>query len=188
MICKKCGNYTQGEPKFCPFCGTPNNSGAQNTGNPSNANGSFSDSGNGQQYHYETQANSGYNQSFSNGNEVWSAPIKRRSVALCIILSLVTCGIYTFYWLYCLVNDLKTASKSVSEPDGGTVLLLSLVTCGIYELIWFYKAGEQVGKIKYGATGRSSSDGWLYLLLAILTTGLVPLALIQNELNQVATC
>ncbi len=173
MICKKCGNYTQGEPKFCPFCGTPN----ENT--------PASNSGSNQQYHYDPQPNMGGTPPFSNG--VWSAPIQKRSVALCIILTLVTCGIYGIYWMYCVVNDLKIASKTSDTPDGGIVLLLSIVTCGIYELIWFYKAGEQVSKIKFGAGQNSSSDGWLYILLALLTSGIVPLALIQNELNQVAT-
>ncbi len=173
MICKKCGNYTQGEPKFCPFCGTPNE------------NNTEANSDSQQQYHYDAQQNAGGFPPFSGGG--YSAPIPSRSIPLCIILSFLTCGFYTLYWLYCVVNDLKAASNSPTEPDGGTVLLLSIVTCGIYELIWFYKAGEQVSKIKYNAGRGASSDGWLYLLLAIFSSGLVPLALIQNELNQVST-
>lgn len=173
MICKNCGNYTQGEPKFCPFCGTPNEN------NPN------SNSDSQQQYHYDAQQNAGSYSPFSGGGR--SASIPYRSIALCVILSLLTCGFYALYWLYCVVNDLRDASNSSTEPDGGTVLLLSILTCGIYQLIWFYRAGEQVSEVKYNAGRGASSDGWLYLLLAILSSGLIPLALIQNELNRVST-
>ena len=27
---------------------------------------------------------------------------QNRSVAMCIVLSLVTCGIYALYWMYCI--------------------------------------------------------------------------------------
>lgn len=37
--------------------------------------------------------------------------IKRRNIALCIILSLVTCGIYGIYWFVCLTEDTKTAAN-----------------------------------------------------------------------------
>ena len=31
--------------------------------------------------------------------------VKERNIVMCIILSIVTCGIYGFYWLVCLQDD-----------------------------------------------------------------------------------
>lgn len=31
--------------------------------------------------------------------------IQSRSIPLCIILSIITCGIYGLYWLVCLANE-----------------------------------------------------------------------------------
>lgn len=55
---------------------------------------------------------------------------------MCIILSLITCGIYGIYWEYCIVQDSNTASNEPYATSGGMVILLSIVTCGIYGLYW----------------------------------------------------
>ena len=117
----------------------------------------------------------------------YRAPIPVRSIPLAIVLSIITCGIYGLYWVYCVVTDLNTASGEVDDMSGGLVILLSIVTCGIYMLYWFYKAGGKVNKIQY-LDGRSqdSSLGILYLLLTFFGLSIVTLALIQSELNKVA--
>ena len=62
--------------------------------------------------------------------------VKNRNIALCIILSLVTCGIYGLYWFVCLTDDTNTIS---GEPgtSGVVALVLTIVTCGIYGIYWF---------------------------------------------------
>lgn len=35
---------------------------------------------------------------------------KKRNIAVAILLSFLTCGLYAIYWEICLVNDLKKAS------------------------------------------------------------------------------
>lgn len=77
----------------------------------------------------------------------YRVPVKNRNIALCIVLSIITCGIY-----------------------------------------WMYKAGEKVAYIKQRNTGEvDSSSSVLYLILGILNFGIVVYALIQSELNKVAT-
>ncbi len=56
--------------------------------------------------------------------------VKERNIAVCIILSLVTCGIYMIYWFICLTDEANNASNSTGT-SGGMAFLLSLVTCGI---------------------------------------------------------
>ena len=41
--------------------------------------------------------------------------VEQRNVALCVILTIVTCGIYGIYWLICLVNDLNYATGMCSR-------------------------------------------------------------------------
>ncbi|MFR0865774.1 MAG: DUF4234 domain-containing protein [Eubacterium sp.] len=69
--------------------------------------------------------------------------VKNRNIALCIILSLVTCGIYGLYWFVCLTDDTNTIS---GEPgtSGVVALVLTIVTCGIYGFYWAYKCGDKI--------------------------------------------
>lgn len=118
----------------------------------------------------------------------YRAPIRRRNVGIAILLSLLTCGLYSLYWFICLVNDLNTASGRPQDPSGAMVFLLSLLTCGIYSLFWIYTAGEKISKIKRKSGAPDSNQALLYLLLWLIgfCGALVDLAIIQSELNQVA--
>ena len=49
--------------------------------------------------------------------------IERRNIAVCIVLTLVTCGIYGIYWIVCLTNDVNTVSGDVNGTSGGMVTL-----------------------------------------------------------------
>lgn len=111
--------------------------------------------------------------------------IKQRNIAVCIILSIVTCGIYGLYWFVCLTDDVNTAAEE-QGTTGAVALLLSIVTCGIYGLYWAYKMGEKVDLIKSRNGMQTSNSGIMYLILNFIGLSIVTWALIQNELNQVA--
>ena len=118
----------------------------------------------------------------------YRAPIPRRSIGLAIVLSIVTCGIYGLYWLYCIVADLNTAVGEPEDTSGAMVILLSIVTCNIYLLYWYYKAAGKVNRLhQIKGENEDSSLGILYLLLSIFGFSIVNMALIQNELNQVSS-
>ena len=73
-----------------------------------------------------------------NQNNTPQAPvIKKRNIAVCIILSIVTCGIYGLYWLYQLTEDTNALTGDANATSGGMVILLSIVTCSIY--LWYSK-------------------------------------------------
>ncbi len=107
-----------------------------------------------------------------------------RNIVLCIIFSLITCGIYTIYWYVCLANDVNTVS-GMPDTSGGVVLLLTILTCGIYGFFWAYRCGEKIDMAKRNRGFASSNSGVLYLLLYIVG-GLITFALIQHEVNQLA--
>ena len=112
--------------------------------------------------------------------------IERRNIAVCIVLTLVTCGIYGIYWIVCLTNDVNTVSGDVNGTSGGMVVLLTIVTCGIYGIYWAYKQGEKLDFTKNNRGIPSSNSGVLYLILQIFRFGIIAYALMQNELNKLA--
>jgi hypothetical protein len=112
--------------------------------------------------------------------------IQRRSVATCIVLSIITCGIYALYWLYCLANDVNTVTRDPNALNGGMVLLLSIVTCSIYLLYWMYVSGQKIDQVKASRGIPSGSTGILYLLLTFFGLGIIAYALMQDELNKLA--
>ena len=112
--------------------------------------------------------------------------IESRNIAVCIVLTLVTCGIYGIYWIVCLTNDVNTVSGDVNGTSGGMVVLLTIVTCGIYGIYWAYKQGEKLDFTKNNRGIPSSNSGVLYLILQIFGFGIIAYALMQNELNKLA--
>ena len=112
--------------------------------------------------------------------------IQNRNIALSIILTFVTCGIYGIYWMYTLAEDLNKASGA-NDTSGGMVILLTIITCGIYGWFWIYKAGE---KIRIAQSNRNfsyiSDQGAIYLLLSVFGLSIISYALIQSELNKIA--
>ncbi len=105
--------------------------------------------------------------------------VKRREIALCIVFTIITCGIYGLYWIGKVQDDSLYVSQE-SGTTGGMVVLLSIVTCGIYYLYWMYNLGKRIDKITESPNGSSNI---IYLILAICGLGIVSLCLAQNELN-----
>ena len=112
--------------------------------------------------------------------------IQRKSVGLCIVLSIVTCGIYSLYWLYCMAEDVNLVTARPSAPSGGLVLVLTIVTCNIYGLYWIYRAGDDLDRQRVNQGQMPGHLGILYLLLAVLGFSIISFALLQSEINEYA--
>ena len=108
--------------------------------------------------------------------------MKQRNIALCIIFSILTCGIYELYWYVCLTDETNTAANEAGT-SGIMALVFTLVTCGIYGLYWAYRCGEKIDQAKLSRGQNASNGGILYLILYIFG-GIISLALIQHELNK----
>jgi len=106
--------------------------------------------------------------------------MKNRSIAVAIILTLITCGIYGIYWIAVVNNDINTITGHPEDTSGGMVVLLSIVTCGIYALYWNYKMGAKIDEMN----GGSSSNAIVFLLLSIFGLSIVGIALMQDFVNK----
>lgn len=111
--------------------------------------------------------------------------MESRSIAVAIILTIITCGIYGLYWMYTIARgfDENPTHARVGTSPGVTVLLF-IITGGIYGIYAYYKWGQASAEI--GARyGRSDGDkAILYLLLAIFGLSLINDALIQSDFNE----
>lgn len=113
--------------------------------------------------------------------------IQKRSIGMCIVLSIITCGIYGLYWLVVLTDDTnRMLEDAQNETSGGMALLFTIITCNIYGLYWMYKQGEKIDRIKTARGIPSSNTGILYLILSFFGLSIISYALMQNELNNLA--
>ena len=111
--------------------------------------------------------------------------IKERNIVTCIILSIVTCGIYGLYWFITLTDD---ASRANDDPSftGVKAFLFTILTCGIYSIYWNYKIGKEMYEANQKRGIQTSDNSVLYLVLGIFGFGIVTYCLVQNELNTIA--
>ena len=96
-----------------------------------------------------------------------------------ILLSIITCGIYSYYFLYKMAHDVNIACEGDGEQTAGLVafILLSFVTCGIYAWIWYYQLGNRLASNanRYGMTFQENGTTVLmWLLFGSLLCGIGP--------------
>ncbi len=105
--------------------------------------------------------------------------LKRREVLNVVLLSLVTCGIYSIYWLIVTTDDLNAMEDNPSNTSGLVCFLLSLVTCGIYTFFWYYRMGQRISRLN-----GNESLPLIGVLCALLSVGIVSQAIYQDEINK----
>lgn len=192
-FCHKCGSQCEDGAKFCKQCGAAlvveNNDQNDNTYSaPQNEYSEYSAPQN--EYNEYSAPNNDYNTSQNNYGGVNGQTggiinsnypgIENRNIAVAIILSIVTCGIYSIYWMFKMNDEMNQLAGDYQAPSGGMVVLLTLVTCGIYGWYWLYKMGEKCDQVK----GMNGSSGVLYLILGIVGLSIISYCLIQDTINK----
>ena len=111
--------------------------------------------------------------------------VKERNIVLCVVLSLLTCGIYGLIWFVELTDD---AGRTSDDPtlSGGKALLFTIVTCGIYGIYWNYKMGKAIYDAGVKKNVSVSDNSILYLILSIIGLCIVNYCLMQSDLNKFA--
>ena len=158
MFCSNCGTQINDGEKFCPNCGAPVHAEAQNVNQDffqSTSNESANDeikgfsADNASTFNGAGSTNSSNTSGFGN---TYSAPYgfiplrTDRSLVVYILLTLVTCGIYSWVFIYQLIQDVNIACEGDGEETMNFWLffLLSLVTCGIFAYVWYYQLGNRL--------------------------------------------
>lgn len=148
MICTKCGYTQEDATDFCPKCGSPMQENAQQTNYNQQMNYS-------QQYGYNQQ--NGYNQQYGYNQQNGYGqpggysfpPIRQKNIALCVVLSIVTCGIYLIYWMYKAgekVAIIRRANGMQADSSTGVLyLVLSIFGLAIVSYCLIQNELNQVG-------------------------------------------
>ena len=72
------------------------------------------------------------------------------------MLSIITCGIYSYYFIYKIAKDVNVACDGDGQNTSGLAafILLSIITCGIYTWFWYYNLGNRLAANapRYGMT------------------------------------
>ncbi len=102
-----------------------------------------------------------------------------RSIWVYILLSIVTCGIYPYFFIHSLANDVNDLCRGDGENTSGilTFILLGFVTCGIYRVIWWYKLANrlQANGPRYNVPIQENGTTYImWLLFGALLCGIGP--------------
>lgn len=102
-----------------------------------------------------------------------------RSLIAYILLNLITCGIYGWYFLYALARDVNVVCAGDGKTTAGLVklILLSFITCGIYSFFWYYNLGNRLSANapRYGLNFQENGTTvLLWMVLGSMLCGIGP--------------
>lgn len=136
MFCSHCGTRIPDNAAFCPQCGSPTVAAQQQTQQTQ------------QQYYAASSAPQASQQtSWQPPVPAYGAPIAAdRNLFMWALLTFVTCGIYHWYFVYRLAQDMNALCEGDGEETPGLLvfIVLSLCTCGFYSYWWEYKIGNRL--------------------------------------------
>lgn len=112
--------------------------------------------------------------------------VEQRNVAVAIVLTIVTCGIYGLIWFVKITDEINILAQTPGETSGGMALVYTILTCGIYSYFWMYKMGEKLDNISLSRGMATQSRGIVYLVLSFVGLGIVSYALMQDSMNKLA--
>ena len=105
------------------------------------------------------------------------------NIAVGILLTLITCGIYGLFWQYKQITALNYFLGR-HEYDFWMWFLLSIITCGIFAIYYEYKMAGSINDVKLAnSRGVDPNLPLICLFLSIFGLGIVSLAIQQNEIN-----
>lgn len=104
----------------------------------------------------------------------------RRNVGSCIILTIMTGGIFGIIWLVKICKDLGRLHGD-ENPVGSEVLLFLLVP--FYSVYWGYDKGKQMFEDSQKRGGNLTDRKYIYLFMNLMFMQLFTLGFIQTQLN-----
>ena len=129
-------------------------------------------------------ANTGLSSYSGNVSEnVSGTMFEKRSIALYIVLSFITCGIFLLIWLINIVRDVHKLHGEDKSIVGEVLLMLFIP---FYSWYWMYNRGKQMYQDSVRLGGNLNDNSAIYLILSIFGLNFIAYALIQNDFNKFA--
>lgn len=118
-----------------------------------------------------------------------------RSLAKYILLSIVTCGIYSLVFLHGIIRDINVICDGDGQETPGLLklILLSIVTCGIYGWYFYYQLGNRISENgpRYGLNfSENGTTVLMWMLFGSLLCGIgsfIAINIIIKNTNALAT-
>ncbi len=176
MFCSNCGQEAPEGAKNCPNCGAPLEGGDKLDNLTKDVKNAFDNAekelGSAVQDIHQTISNAGAPYA---GEKLQTD----RGLLAYIVLTIITCGIYSYYFIYKMAHDVNIACEGDGESTGGLVkfIVLSIITCGIYAWVWYYKLGNRLSSNagRYGLTFQENGTTvLLWLLFGAMLCGIGP--------------
>ena len=106
--------------------------------------------------------------------------IRKRNIITCLLLSVITCGIYGIYWAFTVGRE---AVSVKDDEDGG---VLEGVLCALVPFIGFYLTEKKFAEGCYNRGIVHEDRSVMYLILGLILP-IVDLCIVQNDLNKLVT-
>lgn len=106
--------------------------------------------------------------------------LENRSIAKCVILSIITCGIYGYYWAY------KMGTEAVKVKDVNDTGLLEGLLCILLPFLGFFLAEKKFAEGCQAMGFPHEDKSILYLILPLFGLAIVDYCVMQSELNKLA--
>ena len=102
-----------------------------------------------------------------------------RSLGKYILFTILTCGIYSYWFVYKLAEDVNIMCSGDGKKTGGLLkfILLSIVTCGIYAWFWYYNIGNRLAENAQRYNLHFSENGTsvlMWMIFGIVLCGIGP--------------
>lgn len=177
MFCSKCGHEVAEGQSFCPNCGNAMGEKSVDQKIADAANSAFDKA----ESDLKSAVKDVQNQFSSNNGAPYAGEKLKddRGLFSYIVLSLITCGIYSYYFIYKMAHDVNIACEGDGENTAGLVkfIILSIITCGIYAIVWYYKLGNRLAENapRYGMSFQENGTTvLLWYIFGILICGIGP--------------
>ena len=106
--------------------------------------------------------------------------IKERNILVTVLLTIVTCGIYGIYWIIMMTKEAVSVKDPADSAILEIVLMLFLPFLGVFMVEKKFAEGCAARGIEH------TENSVLYLILGLVGLGIVPLCMLQNDLNKIA--
>lgn len=106
--------------------------------------------------------------------------IKPRNIVVAIILSIITCGIYGIYWTIMMTRE----AVSVKDPTDSAVLEILLML--FLPFVGFMMVEKKFTEGLAAQNIAHQDNSVLYLVLGLVGLGIIPMCMIQSDLNKLA--
>ncbi len=111
--------------------------------------------------------------------------LEERNIAMAVIFSVLTVGIYYIYWMNKVANTIKTMDSDYSGAAPETIFFFIVP---FYSFYWVYTRGKRLAQAANGRWHyyKITDDSFIYVVVAVLLSSFIVIAIMQNDLNTFA--